>query len=69
MNGESSTQAVASWYEAQVACVPEGRGSGQACPMCGGGLVPLRGAWRCSRCYFALCVGCEMGLETADTCD
>jgi hypothetical protein len=35
-----------------------------ACPVCGGGLVPLRGQWRCSRCFFALCVGCEVVLGT-----
>jgi hypothetical protein len=30
-----------------------------SCPMCGGVLVPTREAWRCSRCYFSLCEGCE----------
>lgn len=29
------------------------------CPACGAALVPLRGQWRCSRCYFMLCAGCE----------
>jgi hypothetical protein len=29
------------------------------CPACGGMLVPMRSAWRCSRCYFSLCAGCE----------
>lgn len=30
------------------------------CPMCGGAaLTPQRGAWRCTRCGFSLCVGCE----------
>jgi hypothetical protein len=29
------------------------------CPMCGGMLVPMRDQYRCSRCFFSLCVGCE----------
>ena len=29
------------------------------CPVCNGQRVPLRGAYRCSRCMFILCVGCE----------
>jgi len=29
------------------------------CPVCSGALVELRGQFRCSRCYFTLCVGCE----------
>lgn len=29
------------------------------CPYCGGSLVPLRGQFRCLRCSFALCEGCE----------
>jgi hypothetical protein len=29
------------------------------CPACNGPLVELRGQYRCSRCYFTLCVGCE----------
>jgi hypothetical protein len=37
-------------------------GCGQpACPVCTGLLVPLGGLWRCSRCYFTLCEGCEGG--------
>jgi hypothetical protein len=41
------------------------------CPMCGAALVPLRGQWRCSRCYFALCAGCEpmLSYESADRGD
>jgi hypothetical protein len=31
----------------------------QLCPICGGTLAPLRNVWRCSRCYFSLCIGCE----------
>jgi hypothetical protein len=35
-------------------------GCGQPpCPVCGGPLIPLRGQYRCSRCLFSLCVGCE----------
>ncbi len=30
-----------------------------SCPVCGGVLVPLRGAFRCSRCLLTLCVACE----------
>jgi len=29
------------------------------CPVCGGSLVPVRGAFRCSRCFLTLCVACE----------
>jgi hypothetical protein len=29
------------------------------CPVCGGCLLPLGSFSRCSRCGFALCVGCE----------
>jgi hypothetical protein len=29
------------------------------CPVCSGLLVELRGFVRCSRCHFAMCVGCE----------
>jgi hypothetical protein len=29
------------------------------CPVCGGALVPLRGHFRCSRCFFSACAGCE----------
>ena len=57
----------------QVACASEPRAASGVlpCPMCGGGLVPLRGLWRCSRCYFALCAGCEpaTACEGADSSD
>ena len=38
------------------------------CPVCNGLLIPVRGACRCSRCYFSLCVGCEgeSGYEQAE---
>ena len=29
------------------------------CPVCDGALVPLRGQYRCARCYFSICAGCE----------
>jgi hypothetical protein len=29
------------------------------CPVCGGALVPLRGQFRCTRCFFSACAGCE----------
>jgi hypothetical protein len=32
---------------------------GPHCPICTGVLVPLREAYRCSRCFFTLCFGCE----------
>ena len=35
----------------------------QGCPACGARLVPLRGQWRCSRCYFMLCAGCEPVMQ------
>jgi hypothetical protein len=30
------------------------------CPCCDGVLVPLRGAYRCVRCCFSICPGCEV---------
>jgi hypothetical protein len=35
------------------------RQRGVACPFCDGVLVPLRGAYRCVRCCFSICPGCE----------
>jgi hypothetical protein len=32
---------------------------GVACPFCDGMLVPLRGEFRCLRCCFSICPGCE----------
>ncbi|MGH7173221.1 MAG: hypothetical protein ACRELG_23310 [Gemmataceae bacterium] len=29
------------------------------CPVCSGQLVPLRNSYRCSRCGYHLCTGCE----------
>ena len=39
------------------------------CPVCGGGLIPLRGNWRCGRCFFALCAGCDPSLFCAPSND
>jgi hypothetical protein len=65
MTSEPTVQPVSCLCEAPVA------GGVVPCPMCGGGLVPLRGQWRCSRCYFSLCAGCEpsLGYETNDAGD
>jgi len=41
------------------ACDAPANRVGLGCPACGAALIPLRGQWRCSRCYFMLCVGCE----------
>jgi hypothetical protein len=37
------------------------------CPMCGGVMFPLGEHYRCSRCFFDLCVGCE-GFEVSAPC-
>jgi len=29
------------------------------CPCCAGPLVPLRGSFRCGRCHYTFCIGCE----------
>jgi hypothetical protein len=29
------------------------------CPVCSGSLVPLHNSYRCSRCAYHLCAGCE----------
>jgi hypothetical protein len=47
---------------------PRANGSGCSpahCPVCNGVLIPLRGNYRCARCYFSLCAGCEP-LEVPD---
>ncbi len=31
------------------------------CPVCGGPCTPTRDGFRCARCHFSLCVGCEPG--------
>ena len=45
------------------AAPPPGR---PCCPVCNGPLVPLRDAYRCARCLFTLCVGCDVGAAGAD---
>jgi hypothetical protein len=39
------------------------------CPVCGGCFLPVRHSWRCCRCLFSLCDGCEGGEEYADLGD
>jgi len=29
------------------------------CPVCNGLLIPLRGHYRCARCCYSFCIGCE----------
>jgi hypothetical protein len=29
------------------------------CPVCSGLLIPQRSTWRCSRCCYTFCEGCE----------
>jgi hypothetical protein len=29
--------------------------------------VPMRSLWRCSRCYFSLCAGCEPAPSSASS--
>jgi hypothetical protein len=31
------------------------------CPLCAGRLVPLRDHYRCARCLYSACPGCEPG--------
>jgi hypothetical protein len=38
------------------------------CPVCSGSLVPLHNAYRCARCSYYLCVGCEQ-IETGSSTD
>jgi hypothetical protein len=38
---------------------PEAPRPAALCPLCQGGLVRLRDAYRCGRCSFVICVGCE----------
>jgi hypothetical protein len=35
------------------------------CPVCNGALVELRGQYRCARCLFTFCVGCEAADTTS----
>ena len=34
--------------------------NGVACPFCDGVLVPWGGSYRCVRCCFTICPGCEV---------
>lgn len=34
-----------------------------SCPICGGQLTEARTLWRCPRCNYSLCEGCEGGSE------
>ncbi|HEY7313690.1 MAG TPA: hypothetical protein VH643_30350 [Gemmataceae bacterium] len=38
------------------------------CPVCSGSLVPLHNSYRCSRCSYHLCIGCE-AIETGSVGD
>jgi len=29
------------------------------CPVCAGPLIPLRDQYRCTRCFYSFCAGCE----------
>jgi hypothetical protein len=29
------------------------------CPVCNASLIPLRNHYRCARCCYSICVGCE----------
>ncbi len=31
------------------------------CPVCSGLLIPLRNVYRCARCCYSICAGCEGG--------
>jgi hypothetical protein len=37
------------------------------CPRCGGPMVLTRDEFRCLRCHFTLCVGCDPVLESLPT--
>ena len=45
--------------EHSTTCDPRPSSGAPPCPVCGGALMPLRGVWRCTRCLFTLCAGCE----------
>lgn len=36
-----------------------GHPSGPWCPVCSGALIPLRNLYRCARCYYSACAGCD----------
>ncbi len=37
-----------------------------SCPCCAGALIMLRGLFRCTRCQYSLCEGCEVGGEEVE---
>lgn len=37
------------------------------CPACGGVFAPQRDGYRCTRCLFTLCIGCEPDAKTDPT--
>lgn len=47
-----SSQEATAAERVESACPPR-------CPVCSGSLVPLHNAYRCSRCGYHLCAGCE----------
>jgi hypothetical protein len=51
---ECTTSAARAEYGRESAARP-----GPCCPVCAGPLVPLRESYRCCRCFFTLCAGCE----------
>lgn len=40
---------------------PQEPSQAPACPVCGGQLTEARSLWRCVRCSYTLCEGCEGG--------
>jgi hypothetical protein len=54
--GPPSTQEAPTKDKTESLCLP-------CCPVCSGSLVPLHNSYRCSRCAYYLCVGCEQ-IET-----
>jgi hypothetical protein len=38
----------------------------ECCPLCCGPLLPLQSHYRCARCHFSLCVGCENAEEASE---
>ncbi|HTU23123.1 MAG TPA: hypothetical protein VMG10_34120 [Gemmataceae bacterium] len=47
-----SSQEIAAKERVEIAC-------SLRCPVCSGSLIPLHNAYRCSRCCYHLCAGCE----------
>jgi hypothetical protein len=34
-----------------------------ACPLCTAPLIELRSFWRCPRCYYLICAGCDVEIR------